>query len=326
MNQPARHSCVGFWRVLLGWVFLAVCLAGTAATANIFSTQFEAGEGYDITADLIGQNGWLGEGSGGNGLVTNFIAGEGQQAFVGFSPPDQGDSELVVWKPINFNPVAAKHPIVTFSVLMSITGWITTTNQWDNFRWSIYNRQTNRLFSLDFDNYSTEITYLLDGTNDFVSTGYYFDNDATYTLRVTMNFASNRWSATLDGTVLVTNKPITTTGAPLNLGDVDAFWLIYDVNNPSDNYMLFDNYKITAKTLPPPPRPNLHWLGQTGDGQALLRLTGQSGTRFVIDATTNLANWTVLKTNVITDGYFDYVDAGAAGLSRRFYRARWVPW
>jgi hypothetical protein len=52
---------------------------------------------------------------------------------------------------------------------------------------------------------------------------------------------------------------------------------------------------------------------------------GSSGVRFAIDATTNFAAWTPLRTNVVSDGFFDYLDTSATALSRRLYRARWVP-
>jgi hypothetical protein len=195
---------------------------------------------------------------------------------------------------------------------------------YDNFYWSVYNAQGDPLITLDFDNYDLGIYYLLDGTNDFVWTGQTFVNDDTNTLVMTMNFPQNSWSATFDGVVLVTNQPITTIRAPLNLGDVDAVWTVYDTNAPGDNYMLFDNYRITAEVIPPP-APRLEALGRFGDGQFLLRVLGQSGERFAIEATTNFTQWTALKTNVITDGFFDYVDSSAPAFSRRYYRARWAP-
>ena len=73
--------------------FLLVAISGataqtpSAASTTIFSTGFERSEGYDDQYVLIGQNGWLSFGSGGNGLVTNFFEGFGQQAFIGLTGP-----------------------------------------------------------------------------------------------------------------------------------------------------------------------------------------------------------------------------------------------
>lgn len=320
MKLPQFHQRAVCLCILFGLGFAGVRPTG-AATTNIFSTQFEAAEGYSTTIDLVGQNGWLGFGSGGNGVETNYIVGQGQQAFIGYFPPDLGDDQLSVWRPINFSP-ATNISVVQFSVLMSIVD--SSTTNYDDFYWSVYNAQGDRLFTLDFFNDDLRIYYALDGTNNFVWTGEDFDNDATNTLVITMNFTQNSWSATFDGVLLATNQPITTTGAPLNLGDVDAVWSVYDPDAPGDNYMLFDNYQITAEVRPPP-APRLQILGRTGEGQFLLRVLGQSGARFTIDATTNLTQWTALKTNVVTDGFFDYVDSSAPAFARRFYRARWVP-
>jgi hypothetical protein len=290
---------------------------------DVYSTGFEASEGYNLSLDLIGQSGWTGFGSGGNGLVTNFFPGLGQQAYIGYVPPaSTNDDVLSVWRPINIDPIPTNMLTVRFSVFMEIVD--SSNENYDDFYWSVYNAQTNRLFTLDFDNYYTEIYYALDGTNQFVPTGKAFTNNVRQALVITMNFGQNRWSATLDGAVLVTNQPITTAGAPLNLGDIDAEWVIYSGAAPGDNYLLFDNYQIIAEVVCPPP-PQLALLGRFSDGQTVLRVTGQNDARFAIEATTDLLNWSALKTNVITAGYFDYVDAGAVGLPQRLYRARWVP-
>lgn len=307
---------------LIATLLLAGSPSAAPAQTNVFFTQFEAAEGYDDAYELIGQNGWVGEGSGGNGLVPDVTTGQGQQAYIGYFPPDNNDTYLAVWRPINFDALAANLPVVRFSVLMSIED--SYAGGWDYFRWSVYNGQGNRLFSLEFDNYYLDVAYRLDGTDGIVVTPVTYTNAELYTLAITMNFASNLWSAALGDRLLATNLPITTVNAPLNLGDVDAVWVPDDPQLPGDNYMLFDNYRLTAESLWPP-RPHLQLLGRTVSGETWLRLTGQSDARFAIDATTNVQTWTALKTNVLSDGAFDYVDTTAPGFVRRFYRARWVP-
>jgi hypothetical protein len=294
----------------------------SAATTNIYFTQFEPGEGYNAALNLVGQAGWQGDGTGGNGLVSNFIPGQGQQAYVGFAAPTADDDLLFVWQPLNFNPVAAGYPIVKFSTQIQIQN--SANGEYDFFQWRAYNSLVQRLFTLDFDNYFTNVNYRLDGTNVYVDTGVMFARDTTYTLAVTMNFASNRWSATLNDTLITTNQPITTTNALLTLGDMDAVWLLYDPEAPGDNYMVFDNYRVTAETMPIMPA-QVQFRGRTGEGWALLRVFGDNGTRWALDATTNLVHWTAVKTNPISGTYYDQEDTGAAGAARRFYRARWVP-
>jgi hypothetical protein len=57
----------------------------------------------------------------------------------------------------------------------------------------------------------------------------------------------------------------------------------------------------------------------------LLRVFGQAGSRWSVDATTNFTHWTALTTNTVTGASFDHVDMTATGLAGRFYRARFVP-
>jgi len=323
MNPRQYHLLVR----ILG-IALALAFAGTPAAGAVFTnffTRFEASEGYSEANDLAGQNGWQQSGSGGNGVLPGFFPGEGQQAYIGFDPPNTNDNQLILWKPINYSPLAANTPVVTFSVLMGFVD--STTNRYDDFYWSVYNSDVDLLFTINFRNDDLRIYYALDGTNVFVWTGETFTHDVTYDLVVTMNFASNLWSATLDGAPLVTNKAITTTGAPLNLGDVDAAWVLADPANPGDNFMIFDNYSITAELVPPaaPAAPHLHLIERTPAGNVYLRLTGTPGTRFAIDASTNFSSWTPISTNRLSDGEALYQDTSATALSRRFYRARWVP-
>ncbi len=321
-----RSGILRFLRALcLPALYLAALTSGIGASTNVFLTHFEPGEGYTNNFDLVGQGGWLGQGTGGNGIVSNFIAGQGQQAYLGYAAPKPGEDYSVIYHPLNFNPLPAALPVVKFSVLMNIVD--STNDGFDNFRWTVYNRNIERLFSLDFDNYYTNISYLLDGTNVLAPTGVSFAPGANYPLLVTMDFASNRWSATFNNTLLVTNQPISTIGATLDLGDIDAEWLIYDTNTPGNNYLLFDNYFVTAEAYPVTPvQPaRVEFLDITEEGWALLRVFGQANSRWALEATTNLVNWTALKTNVVSDIYFDVVDKTAAGLPRRYYRARNEP-
>jgi hypothetical protein len=285
------------------------------AATNIYSTGFQASEGYNTNLDLVGQNGWRKLGSGGNGLLTDVFPGQGQQAYVGFSAPESGDDYLFVYQPIN-----KAFPQAQFSVTMSVFDSSATNSNWDDFEWGVYNQEGDFLFSLDFDNYELAIYYYLDNNNPRVSSGLTYTNGIAYPVRIDLDFANNRWSATFNGKLVATNQPITTKGSPLNLGDIDASWIVFNADTPGDNYMVFDNYLITASV----PSPRLSPLGFLGKSP-VLRLTGTPNMAFAIEASTNLTGWLPLKTNVTTGGYFDYVDDGAASLPRRFYRARWAP-
>jgi hypothetical protein len=61
------------------------------------------------------------------------------------------------------------------------------------------------------------------------------------------------------------------------------------------------------------------------DGRFRLNLTGNSGTRVVIEASSNLGTWTELDTVTIADDPQPYVDPDSSAVGWRFYRARRVP-
>jgi hypothetical protein len=227
-----------------------------------------------------------------------------------------------VWKG-NLPSVPANQQVVQFSTLMAI--WDSTEAAdgnfyYDDFRWTVYNKDVNRLFTLDFDNHALEINYALDDGNGFVSTGQTFEPNRIYELVITMDIARNRWSARLDDTPLVNDKPMTTHAASLALGDVDAVWSLRDINHPGNNYMVFDDYSIIAYADAVP--PTLKNISRLSDGSNLLRLTGQPNREYVLEATANFQTWTPIKTNAPPDGIFEYLDMDAIGRAARFYRAK----
>ena len=295
------------------------CTRAAAAPITLYSTQFE---NFNPANDLIGQNQWVGEGNGGNGLVDEFYVGFGLSAYVGFSPPTT--NALVAWRPVNHVPT--NRPIVDVTLDMSV---VDSTNalRRDEFRWSVYNIQGQRLFSVIFDNRDLGIYYLLDDVaGQYQHSTHTFTNDTPYTLHIRMDFASNRWDAWRDGGHIITNQLITTTNAARTFGDVDAVWLLRPAFSPvaGDNFMVFDNLLITADVAAVP-APTLSAPLPISGGQYLIRVNGTEGAKFAVHASTNLTSWTALKTNVISGGYFDYLDTTAVGLPRRYYRAKWIP-
>jgi len=295
-------------------------MQANASPVTLYSTEFEAAQGYDPNLDLAGQNQWISFGEGGNG-VGEFFGGFGQSAYIGFGPLTDTNG-LALLRPVNHNPTNL--PIVAVTLDMSVID-STNTLRRDEFRWSVYNIQGQRLFCIIFDNYDLGIYYQLDSGPDQWA-GWYFDNDLIYTLQIQMNYDSNRWDAWLGTTQIITNQFITTTNAARTFGDVDAVWLLRPELNPiaGDNYMIFDNLLITADALAVP-APTLSNPLPAGGGQFVIRVNGAEGAKFAVQASTNLLNWTTLKTNVVTGGYFDYLDTSAVGLPRRYYRAEWVP-
>lgn len=214
---------------------------------TVYSANFGTAQGYDRSLSLAGQQGWLQTGTGGNGIRTNIFTSSLSQAYIG----DSGGNNLQLERPFNYTPDLATRPIVRFSVKMQV--FDSTNFQYDHFRWRFYNQSSQRLFSIDFNNADFSIATVLDGaaaTNNFSTTA--FDNFTAYTLSVIMDFSSNRWSAFLDERVIVANQPITTTGAALNLRSVAVAWVQNSALSPGDNYLVFDDYVLTAEAADKP--------------------------------------------------------------------------
>ena len=324
-------------RAVAAWPFLFVAFsllqfASVAQVSNIYSTGFELSEDFNIQYTLIGQgctpagqDCWTGTDSHANGIVTHYFFPEEQfgqqQAFIGRFVLTNESGTLNVWRPLNFDPVAAALPIVTFYVTLSIYDSRAVTNR-DYFRWSIYNTNNGgeRLFSIDFDNTTTEVNFELDD-EQFVFTDKLFQKGGQYDLVVIMNFADNLWSAWLNDFQIVDSEQMTTKGLALNLGDIDAVWVNYTLGKPGDNYMVFDNYQITAEPYP----FSLESLERRDDGTFLFRLTGEPDRRYTIEVSEDLDGWSVLKTNTVSsDGTVIVEDSTASGYDRSFYRARLV--
>ena len=332
-----------FARLLAGGASLLFGFMVLAQGTNIYYAGFEPSEGFDTRLTLVGQGCatdnqmcWVGtdtNGSG-NGIVANYFDNTNsmlqpfgqQQAFVGFYPLTDTNGILNVWRPLNFDPLAAGLSVVTFSTTLAIYDSVATTNR-DCFRWSIYNMEADpsRLFTLDFDNTTTGINYELDD-GIFVPTGFSFERGGEYDLTIILNFADNLWSATLRGsettaTPIVDSQPMSTQGSVLNLGDIDAVWVNRDIGVYGDNFMVFDNYSVAAEPYP----VSLEVLEPGSNGAFRLALIGEPGRRYSIDVTSDFVDWFALATNNAgTDGGFDFVDTTSTGYTHSFYRARWV--
>ena len=208
----------------------------------LYSTGFEASEGYKLGLDLVGQQGWLREGGGGGGILSGLLPDHGQHAYVGLDSPPAFRFETFVWRPINHNPDIPTRPIIKFSVLMEMVA--STNSQYDVFQWAVLNQDSDELFSLGFSNLDLQIYYVLDDATGPTGTGVYIANDRIYELTISMDFERNRWGASIDHTPVVMNKPITAVGSKLNMGRIAAAWLSL---GQGDNYLLFDDYEVRAE-------------------------------------------------------------------------------
>src|SRR5688572_13887979 len=190
---------------------VAICCAVLslhAQTTVLYETSFERAEGYDPNLDLAGQRGWTIDGSGGNGLLEEFFPGFGQQAYIGFQPPADG-VYTAVWRPIDFSPPPT-NTIVKFSVKMGIVQ--STAGGDDEFRWAVYNRNAQRLFGINFETATGDISYESEDLT-YRLTGWKFPFGGMEDFEIWMDFTRNSWTARLNDIVLANAQWITVTNA-----------------------------------------------------------------------------------------------------------------
>ncbi len=317
MRRETKCAIGTCWLAI--WFGLATCALGQERT--VYYTGFESEQDYDVEFTLIDQDGWLGEGNGGNGLMDNYFEDMGQQAYIGYWPPEEAAEPFTsLWRPVD--GIGPEETRITVTMLMMIVD--STNDRRDDFRWTLYNDNVRRLMTLDFDNETRNINYALDD-DIFLPTEYGFEHEAVYELKFVMDFASNSWTVSVGEEVLVDSKKLTTTGAALTFGDLGPSWIIRNPEAPGDNYMVFDEYRITAEIrdeIPETP-PTLEWAGSLINGRAKLRLGGNATTNYTVEASDDLKNWTSIETTKLEDTWKEVL-IDTRGHTQRFYRARAV--
>jgi hypothetical protein len=296
------------------------------AARVLFETGFERFEGYDTARDLVdvsgrGQNGWTAVGYGGNGILADPLPGfAGQYAYIGFQPSTNASGFFNVFRPLRFIPGTNAAPVVVFNVTFSVRDERPSPAVADDFRWSVYTPDDRRLFTLDLHGPDRTINYALDDAEGFVATGYEFEYGAVYDLEIVMSLGRNRWSASLNGLTVVYERPVTTLGAPRSLGSIDAVWAANAAGTWDDNYMLFDDYRITA--YPPADIAPVLEMSRVGPtGVARLRVWGEPGVRYLVQSSNDLVVWTDrdMVTGAAADGVALWDDTQPA--PARYYRA-----
>ena len=296
----------------------------------LYETGFEPSEGFQGGQTLSGQGGWFATRDGGNGVTEEpLFADSGVQAFVGFSPfleVSEENYDLFVFRPLDLSPNPSGGEVLRFAVELMIAN--STNDRWDCFRWTFFNTEEQRLFSIDFDNNALEVFYGLE-TGPFEATGFIFENEVIYSLEVDLDLNNGTWGAWLDGLALVTDVPITTTGVSTAISDASAVWVIADEDpndgaiNPGDNFMAFDNLRWSI--VPKPLAPFRLKIESAGDEFIAITLEGEPNVNYTLQSSDDLSNWNDEVTSSAIDGNVEFVDRIPVGESRRVYRAVVLP-
>ncbi|HWY75077.1 MAG TPA: hypothetical protein VN281_05640 [Verrucomicrobiae bacterium] len=99
-------------------------------------------------------------------------------------------------------------------------------------------------------------------------------------------------------------------------------WAAYDVLNTNAvfGYSESTDAQSISFVASPPAAPTLACHESAGEVQ--LQASGHTGATYIIQASTDLKNWAPVSTNTLP---FTFTDAGALSISRRYFRAQWLP-
>lgn len=173
---------------------------------------------------------------------------------------------------------------------------------------------------------------VLDATSDYSLLSSYATRQANGAL--TLLFINKNSSATLDAAISLTNF------LPAANAEVRAFGLAQDeatrTNGPAAAQDIATNtlaiadtsftatfppYSITLLTLPPT-APQLTVL-PPANGQCVLQVQAQSGARYVVQSSADLANWLPVVTNTLVGDVWNVTNSLTSPM--KFWRAAWLP-
>jgi hypothetical protein len=313
-------------------ILLLPILASTPSRAGtLYATDFDSFPAGDNL--WAGTQGWLSNNNTGGvqGILQDPVKDLplGKAAFIGFNTP--AAALTVVYRPMNFDPVASGQPRVEFQSLLGVQD--STNGRRDRFHLTFYNIGGDFLAALTFDN--TNARVLSDDGSTVRDSGVTFLKGdpllglaALQLLHVGIDFHLNRWSASLDGVPLF-DRTFTVTGKPLTLGTVAVEWEIPS-GSPAlagNNWLLVADWLLAS--IPPGP---FQLLGVARDavGTATVTWPGHPGFDYQVEDSTDLVAWgkalpgSKISANP-TEGVLSFSDPTAATRSKRFYRVVRTP-
>ncbi len=193
----------------------------------------------------------------------------------------------------------------------------------------LYIRATNGGFNLGVSkNSSTTTDWVWDPRTFATNQTLFIIGSYTFNTATTSDDVSKMWinpSATNFGTA--TEPPttlITTNGSDLTANQIASFVFLQRVSS-EPALMLADELRLGATwaAVTPFPLPALGGLRYLGNGAFQFAYTNSTGRGYSVYASTNLMDWTSIgAATQISPGLYQFTDASATNLPRRFYQLR----
>jgi hypothetical protein len=330
-NWPAHCFCIA----IFGAIPLLATAAGTAGAADrevlLYETDFSdftSGDG-----NLVEQDGWTSTHPDEivHGIVDDYFGDGNRSGTLGLFIPETDDKIITVYRPIAYDPIESGSPVIEFSASVAIID-SDETRFYDSFHISVFSSTDDLLGSVVFDNTEENLGIWRSDGIDFFDTGVVFEHSILYQLRIRIDYAGNTWTATLDDTALFTDAPFTKAKAQRDLGDFSVEWEISDIANPGDNWILFDDWTVVARSISDPDNVPAQpfaatRLSRRPNGNIVLRWQAEPNRQYQVEDSPNLTDWnTSLPDSLITTGNNDvtatFIDQTSRRAKLRYYRVR----
>ena len=296
-----------------------------AQAADIYATDFES-----FTAgsnQWAGTDGWVSnvDGSGVHGIDNNIVSGLGKTAYLGYYPPTT--NFVTILRPVSYDPVSNNTPVIRFESLMGIQD--STNGRGDSFFVSFYNMAGQFLAAIRFSNNPFTLGIWRDDDASEIDTGLDFFPGQLHLLRAEIDFATNRWTASLDGIPLFTDAVFNASGKTLNLLAVASEWKLtsQDTALYGNNWLLVADWRLWTV---PPGLDTVVIEALSADTNGIPQITwfGEPGFTYELQYTADFQSWRtnlagavfsdLSSTQTLTYGDASYTDAG--GRSYRVQR------
>ncbi|MDA7493828.1 hypothetical protein N8587_03525 [Akkermansiaceae bacterium] len=215
----------------------------------LYDTDFD---NFPIGANnWSGNDGWISNDttSGAQAIDENVLPSLLKTATLGFAQPTSRFTFIAL--DLEYDHIASGKPVVEIDTLIGIED--STNNRRDDFYFSIYNADGDRLASIRFDNENPDTPnsqfgiWRVNDTNQF-DTLFDFTLGELFNLVATVNLEENVWSASIDEIPIFENAQFSNTDAPLDFGFLAFEWELASLApyNYGDNFLLVADLSIQS--------------------------------------------------------------------------------
>jgi sulfatase modifying factor 1 len=236
-------------KLLPTWSLLCLCLYVQAQNEHIYyETDFEAAN-VGLNA-LQGFEGWLVTDTLANGVIENALPGSGQGAYIGSTISEDRGSALVTRPFTSLYPLSGR-PV--YSVELDFGIMDSANDNQDVFFIDVTGPGGQYLASILFDNQSKAIRTRSAATSSYASTGLFFNTGIPGRLEFKLDLEADTWTARIGESLLIEDAPLVgNSGVDPIPSRLSLYWSLWDKDAPGDNYLLFDNVRISADSGPYP--------------------------------------------------------------------------